>query len=153
MIFDNIVNINHKNTAWKIKECMKSSGVYRYIKEEYPNRELIVEEYFHNGKRHRDDGPAFIRHVGGKVVEEIYYRYGKRHREDGPALIERSYPGSNVISREEYYRDDKLHRGDGPARVMRTSTGEVGGSEYYQRGRVVYPSVPTRTTGSRSWER
>ena len=35
-----------------------------------------------NGKRHREDGPAYEGHDGTKE----WYLNGKRHREDGPAV-------------------------------------------------------------------
>jgi len=39
--------------------------------------------WYLNGKRHREDGPAF-EHVNGARRE--WYLNGKRHREDGPAV-------------------------------------------------------------------
>ena len=40
------------------------------------------EEWFLNGKRHREDGPAIECANGSK----FWYLNGKRHREDGPAM-------------------------------------------------------------------
>jgi len=44
-----------------------------------------TKEWFLNGKRHREDGPAHIERDGTKY----WFLNGKLHREDGPA-IERS---------------------------------------------------------------
>ena len=40
-------------------------------------------EYYKNGQRHRDGGPAVIRANG----DLDWYQNGKLHREDGPALV------------------------------------------------------------------
>ena len=40
------------------------------------------KEWFLNGERHREDGPAVERENGDKE----WYLNGKRHREDGPAI-------------------------------------------------------------------
>jgi hypothetical protein len=61
-------------------------------------------EWYLDGKRHREDGPAIEYSDGTKS----WYLNGKRHREDGPAV--ESYNGSKC-----WYLNDKLHREDGPA--------------------------------------
>jgi hypothetical protein len=63
-----------------------------------------VTEWFFNGKRHREDGPAVEYSNGDKV----YYINGKRHREDGPAV---EFSDGD----KEYYINGKCHREDGPA--------------------------------------
>ncbi len=40
------------------------------------------QEWYLNGKRHREDGPAII---NGDY--QAWYLNGKRHREDGPAAV------------------------------------------------------------------
>ena len=40
-----------------------------------------TKEWYLNGKRHREDGPAYISESGNKQ----WYLNGKLHREDGPA--------------------------------------------------------------------
>jgi len=42
-----------------------------------------TRSWYLNGRLHREDGPAVIRHDGIKY----WFLNGKRHREDGPALI------------------------------------------------------------------
>ena len=64
-----------------------------------------AREWYLNGKRHREDGPAF-EHVNGARRE--WYLNGKRHREDGPAV-----EFANGI--REWYLTGKRHREDGPA--------------------------------------
>jgi hypothetical protein len=40
------------------------------------------KRWYKNGKRHRDDGPAFE----GASGDKEWYQNGKRHRDDGPAI-------------------------------------------------------------------
>lgn len=40
-----------------------------------------VKEWYQNGIRHREDGPAIV----GDAAES-WFKNGKRHREDGPAI-------------------------------------------------------------------
>jgi hypothetical protein len=50
--------------------------------------------HYKNGKKHKEDGPAWIRR--GTIG---YYKEGKIHREDGPAII-------NNDGRRFYYLED-----------------------------------------------
>ena len=61
-------------------------------------------DWFLNGERHREDGPAIEWAHGSKE----WYLNGKRHREDGPAVDRPS--GFKV-----WYLNGKCHREDGPA--------------------------------------
>ena len=67
----------------------------------YPNGD---KQWFLNGKRHREDGPAAERADGHKE----WWLNGKRHREDGPAF-------EYADGYKEWYLDGELHREDGPA--------------------------------------
>ena len=60
------------------------------------------QEWFLNGKLHREDGPAI---VDGNIQE--WWLNGNRHREDGPAIINGKY--------RAWYLNGKWHREDGPA--------------------------------------
>ena len=63
-----------------------------------------TKEWYLNGKRHREDGPAVERPSGDKE----WWLNGKRHREDGPAI--------EWANGDKYwYLNDKIHREDGPA--------------------------------------
>ena len=62
-----------------------------------------TREWYREGKRHREDGPA-VEWSGAKM----WYREGQRHREGGPA-VERS-DGTKM-----WYREGRLHREGGPA--------------------------------------
>ncbi len=42
-----------------------------------------TQEWWKEGKLHREDGPAIIHSDGSQV----WYKEGKIHREDGPAVI------------------------------------------------------------------
>ena len=61
-------------------------------------------EWYLNGKWHREDGPAIERANGDKY----WFLDGKPHREDGPAI-------EYVDGGKEWYIKGKLHREDGPA--------------------------------------
>jgi hypothetical protein len=78
------------------------------------------KQWFLNGKRHREDGPAVEWANGDKV----WYLAGKRHREDGPAI-------ERARGTKEWYLDGKLHREDGPA-VERAD----GDKEWYLDGKL-----------------
>src|SRR2546426_4844676 len=57
-----------------------------------------------DGKRHREDGPAFEwPEKGGRA----WYIHGKLHREDGPAM--------DGPLRKSWYGKGRKHREDGPA--------------------------------------
>ena len=62
------------------------------------------QEWYLNGKLHREDGPAVIYPNG----RQEWWLNGKCHREDGPAVI---YPDG----RQHWYLNGKYHREDGPA--------------------------------------
>ena len=95
-----------------------------------------ITEYYLNGKRHREDGPAVEYSNGRKEYylndkihrenepaieytngDKIYYLNGLRHRENGPA-VECANGG------KEYYLNGKRHREDGPA-VIRGKHAEI----------------------------
>lgn len=62
------------------------------------------KEWWLNGERHREDGPAFEDSNGSKQ----WYINGERHREDGPAVEHSS-------GRKEWYLNGLRHRENGPA--------------------------------------
>ena len=64
-----------------------------------------TQEWQLNGKRHREDGPAY---VDGNY--QSWWLNGKLHREDGPAVID--------DDQQLWYLNGKLHREDGPAVVV-----------------------------------
>ena len=78
------------------------------------------ENWFKNGKHHREDGPAIIFPDGHK---EWYWK-GKLHREDGPAKI-------TTNGTKRWYRNGQPHREDGPAVIY------PGGSEEWFKNGVV----------------
>ena len=62
------------------------------------------KDWYLNGKRHREDGPAVEFADGSKS----WYLNDKLHREDGPAV-------EFADGYTAWYLNDKLHREDGPA--------------------------------------
>ena len=95
-----------------------AATIRQMLIDRYPNRSALLaeiietrgigangrQEFYRDGKLHREDGPAVI-YADGR---QEFYRDGKLHREDGPAVI-------YANGRQEFYRDGKLHREDGPA--------------------------------------
>ena len=67
----------------------------------------FYQEYWRNGKLHREDGPAVVWRSATGATEDSYYRDGKRHRDDGPAFVRR---GADGVREERYYRDGTLIR-------------------------------------------
>ena len=62
------------------------------------------KEWWLNGKRHREDGPAVEWDNGNKE----WWLNGELHREDGPAF-------DYVDGDKAWWLNGKLHREDGPA--------------------------------------
>ena len=62
-----------------------------------------TQEWFLNGNRHREDGPAVIYPDG----TQSWWVNNKLHREDGPAVI---YPDGT----KEWHVNGNYHREDGP---------------------------------------
>ena len=74
----------------------------------YSNGKIQYEDYFLNGKRHRENGPAFIFYYkNGKIYFEHYFLNGKCHRENGPAYIE--YYEDGKIDYEDYYLNNVIY--------------------------------------------
>lgn len=97
-------------------------------KEWYVNGELVHllsasgdQEFYKQGRLHREDGPAVICANDTKK----WYIDGKLHREDGPAI---TYPSGH----KEYYKQGLLHREDGPAIIYADDT-----KDYYLNGQEV----------------
>jgi len=61
-------------------------------------------EWYLDGQKHRDDGPA----IEYPNILKVWYQNGKYHREDGPAV---EYSNGD----KEWYQNGKRHRVDGPA--------------------------------------
>ena len=79
------------------------------------------KEWYLNGKRHRENGPAYERPNGSKS----WFLNGERHREDGPAIEQ---PDGSKF----WYLNDKLHREDGPATEWADGT-----KEWYLNGKKI----------------
>lgn len=69
----------------------------------YNHGKIYREEYYFNGKYHREDGPAIIWYdKNGKVEIESYFLNAERHREDGPAWI--AYNRGKITDKEYWIR-------------------------------------------------
>ena len=74
------------------------------VREYYDNGQLYCEIYIVNGKRHREDGPAYNRwYETGQREYEVYYVNGVHHREDGPAITWWDEDGN--ITSQEFWLD------------------------------------------------
>jgi hypothetical protein len=95
------------------------------------------QDWWKNGKRHREDGPAVVFPDG----TQEWWKNGELHREDGPAIIY-----SDGL--EEWWKNEKLHREDGPAVVFSN-----GDQWWYHKGvrhREDGPAV-VRKDGTQEW--
>ena len=74
--------------------------------EYYSNGQKELEEWSLNGKRHREDGPAYQWwYENGQKEFEIWYLNDKYHREDGPAVKWWYLNGKK--SNEQWFLNDK----------------------------------------------
>ena len=64
-----------------------------------------TKEWYLNGKRHREDGPAIEYTVSGN---KQWHLHGELHREDGPAI-------EYTDGEKHWYLNGERHREDGPA--------------------------------------
>jgi hypothetical protein len=100
-------------------------------------------EWLRNGKRHREDGPAYIFmgramwYLDGELTRAVelnntqrWYRNNKLHRDDGPAVIQ-------ADRTQLWYRNGELHRVDGPAISYRN-----GEEHWYREGKRHRPGGP-----------
>jgi antitoxin component YwqK of YwqJK toxin-antitoxin module len=73
----------------------------------YENGNILSINHILNGKRHREDGPAYTYyHENGSIRYESYRLNGRSHREDGPARI--FYNENGNIQLEEYYINGEM---------------------------------------------
>jgi hypothetical protein len=79
------------------------------------------EEWFLDGKHHRDNKPS-VYYTSGHYLNKIeaWHNYGFYHRIGGPSFID--------VGRSWWHRSDKLHRLNAPAKV------EVNRIEYWEFG-------------------
>ena len=95
------------------------------------------QEWYQNGQRHRNDGPA-LEYTNG---DKVWYRNGQYHRDDGPAA---EYDNGNKY----WYQNGEHHRDDGPAIDYANGT-----KVWYQNGwphRVDCPAVEY-INGTKEW--
>lgn len=128
-----------------------------YKKTLYPNGKLHIEEYFNeDGKRHNDNGAAYVEYYqNGKIKEKVYFsnglifndKYpahirfhvngnpsyeafykipGKKHNDQGACIFKRDINGKSISI--SYYFEDKLSNLKGPA------ISGVMGNKYYIYG-------------------
>ena len=96
-----------------------------------------TERWYRNGKLHRDgDLPAVIRYCrwNGTLAHEEWWCDGVKHRDDGPAVRWYREDGTNV-DHEQWYRNDVKHRDDdGPAVIRYYSDGSLEYEAWYRSG-------------------
>ncbi len=89
---------NNQKFRRKIVDA-KQSGMFKF-----PDGSV---EFYRDGKRHREDGPAVLTADGGL----LWYCEDRLHRDDGPAV-------QDADGDLGWYHHGKLHRPDGPPLVM-----------------------------------
>jgi hypothetical protein len=95
------------------------------------------KQWYKNGKRHREDGPAYIGADGTKA----WYKNGKLHRVDGPAI---EFPNGT----KQWCLNDNLHREDGPAIEYAN-----GAKDWYLNGKLHREDGPAveQADGLKEW--
>ena len=131
----------------------------------YINENGKKHEYYKDGNRHREGGPAIIRYdLQDNILSEEYFINGQRHREDGPAFISNSDPHGqlriwymyNEIKRSDdgptiifpngvhmWLKNDTIHRDNGPA-IVHIQNDKIILEEYHVNGvrhRIDGPAV------------
>ncbi len=85
----------------------------------------LSAHYYWHGRKHREDGPAYIRfREDGSISDETYWRHGVLHRNpyEGPAWVSRSSRvDPSILTIERYYYHGKPCRdpADGPCYINR----------------------------------
>lgn len=85
---------------------------------------------------HNANGPAIYKDEGN---EQEWWYDGKRHRENGPALIRKGYRSGNKnvsFDEEEWWVKGELHREDGPARTIKHPFGIYSRMEWWINGKL-----------------
>lgn len=120
---------------WKKDGVLHRTGGPAITRYDETSGEVIIKEWYENGKRHRESAPAFIyKHCGFNV--EIWYKEGEEHRENAPALIDKSIESGLVIN-EQWYVNGLLHRNNGAAIVRRDPDSGIAVSEqWYINGKL-----------------
>ena len=89
----------------------------------------------------KGDLPAVIiyNHFTGEPLKQEWFRDGKRHRENGPAVISIT-PGANLV-RREWWTNDRLDRWDDQPAVVETQidTGRILRAEFHVVGLLDRP--------------
>ena len=86
-----------------ILQCSKSTSDEQYLSDGLHHVKYNQSDYFvfiKNGKRHNDDGPAFI------CNNVSYWKNGKLHREDGPAVECDMDPCQYFLNGIEYNKEE-----------------------------------------------
>jgi len=68
--------------------------------------QLIMEEWWQNGRLHRDNGPAHQWwNNTGVLTYESWYQNGRRHRDDGPAI--QLWNDAGVLIRDSWWQNGR----------------------------------------------
>jgi len=98
-----------KTTTIKFKRYIKNDPLQR---KEIGFYHFGAKQWYLNGERHREDGPACEYNDGTKQ----WYLNGKRHREDGPAIEYNDgtkqwfLNGKRIFSEENYWKAVKNNK-------------------------------------------
>jgi antitoxin component YwqK of YwqJK toxin-antitoxin module len=94
----------------------------------YKNGQIEYQEWWLNGNRHNENGPAEIRYYeNGQIKYQSWYINGKRHNVNKNASIH--YYENCQIKYQAWYINGKYHNVNGPAYI-----------NYYENGQIYYYS-------------
>lgn len=86
--------------------------------------EIIREEYWEHGQRHRWDKPAIV-HKGDEEERLEWHVRGQRHRDSEPSILE-THVATGIVLQESWHRHGKLFRpGGGLANFCRVYDDEL----------------------------
>lgn len=135
----------------------RPNGPARIVMNQLDEKLPMKHEWYVDGVRHRDDGPAVVKYnLHGDVQREEWFHKGRLHRVDGPAIYEVD-ESHNIVVLSAWYVDGKLHRTDGPAEIHRDFETGVPYIETWavngQRHRIGEPACISRDndTGEITW--
>lgn len=83
------------------------------------NNTIKILAWFQDGKKHKEDGPAFIYYKNGIEYCTEWYQLGLRHRTDGPAYIRCNSEAKYEIKYEAWFIQGQRHRTDGSAYIIK----------------------------------
>ena len=100
--------------------------------------EPLIQEWYRDGRRHREGGPAVIHPMPGFncLIKEWWFKDAIHHWEDKPARTEEALDSGRLLAAEFFYEGQRHRfRDQGPAVIKYDSeTGEVSNFQFWEAG-------------------